>query len=91
MFAREWSVRLLCCAEHICVDGTFRSAPVTHSQVLTFHVLCKKARRSLSCMRSSRTSDFLRTPKFLTHFSDIQMNDGLELFCTEEHEGHDQL
>ena len=41
VLAREWGIRLLCNAERVCVDGTFRSAPVTHFQLLSFHVLCK--------------------------------------------------
>ena len=41
VLAREWGIRLLCNAERVCVDGTFRSAPVTHFQMLSFHVLCK--------------------------------------------------
>ena len=31
----------MCNAERVCIDGTFRSAPVTHFQMLSFHVLCK--------------------------------------------------
>ena len=41
VLAREWGIRLLRNAERVCVDGTFRSAPVTHFQMLSFHVLCK--------------------------------------------------
>ena len=41
VMAREWGIRLLCNAERVCVDGTFRSVPVTHFQMLSFHVLCK--------------------------------------------------
>ena len=41
VLAREWGIRLLCNAERVCVDGTFRSAPLAHFQMLSFHVLCK--------------------------------------------------
>ena len=41
VLAREWSIQLLSRAERICIDGTFRSAPATHYQVLSFHVVCK--------------------------------------------------
>ena len=41
VLAREWGIGLLCNAERVCIDGTFRSAPVTHFQMLSFHVLCK--------------------------------------------------
>ena len=41
VIAREWGIKLISCAERVCVDGTFRSAPITHHQLLTFHVLCK--------------------------------------------------
>ena len=41
ILAREWGIRLLRNAERVCVDGTFRSVPVTHFQMLSFHVLCK--------------------------------------------------
>ena len=41
VLAREWGIGLLCNAERVCIDGTFRSALVTHFQMLSFHVLCK--------------------------------------------------
>ena len=41
VLAREWGIKLLCNAERVCVDGTFRGAPITHFQMLSFHVLCK--------------------------------------------------
>ena len=41
MIAREWGIKLISLAERVCVDGTFRIAPITHHQLLSFHVLCK--------------------------------------------------
>ena len=40
IFARDWSLRVASTVRRICVDGTFRAAPVTHYQLLTFHALC---------------------------------------------------
>ena len=40
IFARDWSLRVASTVRRICVDGTFRAAPTTHFQLLTFHALC---------------------------------------------------
>lgn len=40
VFARDWSIRVASTVRRICVDGTFRAAPATHCQLLTFHALC---------------------------------------------------
>ena len=40
IFARDWSLRVASTVRRICVDGTFRAAPTTHYQLLTFHALC---------------------------------------------------
>ena len=40
VFARDWSIRVASTVRRICVDGTFRAAPATHYQLLTFHALC---------------------------------------------------
>ena len=40
VFARDWSIRVASTVRRICVDGTFRAAPMTHYQLLTFHALC---------------------------------------------------
>ena len=41
VLALELGIMLLCDAERVCINGTFRSTPVTHFQMLSFHVLCK--------------------------------------------------
>ena len=40
VFARRWGIDAMTNAQRICVDGTFRTAPKTHTQLLSFHVLC---------------------------------------------------
>ena len=40
IFARPWGIEAMTRAHRICVDGTFRVDPKTHTQLLTFHVLC---------------------------------------------------
>ena len=40
VFGRDWGVRVASTVRRICVDGTFRAAPATHYQLLTFHAIC---------------------------------------------------
>ena len=40
VFCKEWGVRVASSVKRICVDDTFRSAPKTHYQLLTFHATC---------------------------------------------------
>ena len=40
VFGRDWGVRVASSVRRICVDGTFRAAPTTHYQLLTFHAIC---------------------------------------------------
>ena len=40
VLARDWSMRLASATQRMCVDGTFRSVPRTHYQLLTFHAVC---------------------------------------------------
>ena len=40
IFCREWGLRVAATARRMCVDGTFKVAPKTHYQLLTFHATC---------------------------------------------------
>ena len=72
ILAREWGIRLLCNAERICIDGTFRSAPVTHFQMLTFQSFARTGRRSPLSTPFSRTNATPLTSKCSTRYSDTQ-------------------
>ena len=83
VLAREWGVRLLCRAERVCVDGTFRSAPVTHYQVLTFTFCAKTAPHSPSHMSFSRTNGLPRMSPSSTQFNAMQQNAALVMCFVE--------
>ena len=62
VFCREWGVRVASAVKRICVDGTFRSAPKTHYQLLTFHALCSNGSSFLivhSLMSDKRYESYL--------------------------------
>ena len=40
VLCRDWGMRVAATVRWMCVDGTFRAAPKTHYQLLTFHAIC---------------------------------------------------